>query len=129
LRELVELNRYVHDFSAAMWTCGAVAVWLVVRAARRDEDALPSLAGVAMGLHWVTVPSLVIALASGGIRAAAYTSYEFTGPVTSSLVAILAVKHVVFAAVVAWGLWVHVAARRLARDVSTSTRWGEGSEG
>jgi uncharacterized membrane protein len=129
LRELVELNRYVHDFSAAMWTCGAVAVWLIVRAARRDEDARPGLVGVATGLFWVTVPALVIALASGGVRAATYTSYEYTGPVTSALVAILTVKHVAFTAVVAWGLWVHVAARRLARGVSTPKRWGEGSEG
>jgi uncharacterized membrane protein len=129
LSELVELNRYVHDFSAAMWTCGVVAVWLIVRAARRDDDARPGLAGAALALGWVTIPSLAIALVSGGIRAAAYTSYEYTGPMTSSLVIILAVKHVVFTAVVAWGVWVHVAARRLAKGVSTPRRWGEGSEG
>ena len=129
MRELVELNRYVHDFSAAMWTCGAVVVWLISRAARRDAAALPGLAGVARGLHWVTIPALVIALASGGVRAATYTSHEYTGPVTSALVAILAVKHVAFAAVVVWGLWVHAAARRLSNEGSTPARRDEGSGG
>jgi uncharacterized membrane protein len=125
---LVELNKYVHDFSAAMWTCGAVVIWLISRAARRDAAALPGLAGVARSLHWVTIPALVISLVSGGVRAATYTSYEYTGAITSGLIAILAVKHVVFAAVVIWGLWVHAGARRLAKGVSIPRRWGEGSE-
>ncbi|MHC4505325.1 MAG: hypothetical protein ACYTFI_18640 [Planctomycetota bacterium] len=116
MNELVELNRYLHDFTAAMWTCGAVAVWLLCRAARRSQAAARELARVAVRLQWVTIPSLAVTLVSGGVRAAAYTGYEYQGPITGAVVTILVAKHAVFVAVVAWGVWVHVAARRLARE-------------
>ena len=128
VNELVELNRYLHDFTAAMWTCGSVAVWLLLRAARRRAGAARELARVAVRLQWVTIPSLAVTLVSGGVRAAAYTGYEYQGPITGAIMAILVAKHVVFLAVVTWGVWVHVTARRLAREADDAGT-GTGGEG
>ena len=29
VRELLELNRYLHDFTAAMWVSGSILIWLI----------------------------------------------------------------------------------------------------
>jgi ABC-type Co2+ transport system permease subunit len=116
----VELNKYLHDSSAAMWICLAIVTWLLCRLARRADAAAHELAVVAAGLGSLMTPALVVALATGGARAAAYTTYEYRGEITGTMIAILAVKHAIFAASVAWGVWVLVAARRLRR------RTGEG---
>ncbi len=120
MSELVALNRYAHDFAAAMWVCGSFLIWLSCREIRRSTlpaEAARSLAHLASRLVWLTIPSLVVTLVSGGVRAAAYVSYEYTGEITGRLIAMLAVKHVVYAAVVTWGIWVHVASRRLRRRI------------
>ncbi len=116
MRELLELNRYVHDFTSAMWFCGSILMFLMVREARRLDasvEAGRAVLRVAGRIGYLTVPSLLITLVSGGVRAVTFTTYEYVGEVTSALVAILVVKHVLFAAIVTWGIWVHVTRRKL----------------
>jgi uncharacterized membrane protein len=116
LQELLELNRYAHDFTAAMWVCGSILIWLICREANRTAapgEVVQVLRRLAGGIGLITVPSLVIALASGGVRAATFTRYEYAGEITSSLITMLVVKHVIFAMLIAWGIWVHVRSRRL----------------
>lgn len=116
MRELVELNRYVHDFSAAVWVSGSVVIWLLCREIRQLgslSEATRALGRVARRFAFLTIPALIVTLATGGIRAAAYSSYEHTGEITAAMVAVLVAKHIAFAAFVAWGLWVHTASRKL----------------
>ena len=110
MKVLIDINRYMHDFAAAMWVCGSILMWLLLQERRRGP-ALPDVAGVLAGitrkLRFVTIPSLFLSLATGGLRAATFVRYENPGEVTAATVMALVVKHVVFAGLVAWGLWVH----------------------
>ena len=118
MRALIELNRYLHDFTSAMWLCGSILLWLIWREARRQE-ASPEvgrvLGGLTARLWFLTLPALAIALGSGGIRAATFAEYEYVGDITKSVIVMLVAKHVVFAALVVWGVWVHQKSRRVRR--------------
>ena len=114
MTELIGLNRYLHDFTAAMWVCGCILMWLLLREARglgAATDARSAVLRVAGKLRAVTVPSLAVSWATGGVRAATFARYEHVGDITAATVAMLVAKHVVFTALVAWGLWVHWQAR------------------
>ena len=107
MKELIDLNRYLHDFASAMWVCGCIVMWLLCREAARAEPARDALLRVARALRLATLPSLLVALASGGVRAATFTSHEHVGDLTGATIAILIVKHIFFTAVVGWGLVIH----------------------
>lgn len=124
MRELLELNRYAHDFGAALWVSGSLLIWLLCREVmQRDAfpDARQALLHFARKLSYLTVPALIIALLSGGIRAVTFKKYEYVGEITQSLVTLLIVKHVIFAAVIGWGVWMHARARHLGSSWSGST--------
>ena len=110
MKELIEINQYLHDFASAMWVCGSILMWLLLREYGR-EGAFPDARGTVMRiagkLRFLTIPALLVTLASGGVRAGTFAGYEHSGEVTTSAIVTLAAKHVVFAAFVAWGLWVH----------------------
>jgi len=115
LRELVELNRYLHDFASALFFAGSLVIYLVWRESRRDgcsAETRQALHGAAAGMWYLTIPSLVIALASGGVRAATFTKYEYVGEITNSIIIILIAKHIFYTIFVAGGIWVHWKARR-----------------
>lgn len=117
LQELLELNRYMHDFTAAMWVCGSILIWLLCREAIRldvQSETVRVLRRLAGKISLITIPSLLIALASGGVRAVTFKRYEYVGEITTPLITILVVKHVLFALFVAWGVWMHVRSRKLA---------------
>lgn len=121
MKELLELNRYLHDFSSAMWVCGCILVWLLWREARRggtSPETADTLLRFACNLSYLTIPSLLVSLASGGVRAATFASHEHVGPVSGGTIAILAVKHVFFTILVVWGIRVHWRSRGLRRQVS-----------
>lgn len=110
MKELIAINRYVHDLSSAMWICGSFLMWLLDRESRRQAaspDAQRALMRLARKLRCLTLPALLITLATGGVRAATFARYEHPGEITTSTIATLVVKHVLFTFVVAWGLWVH----------------------
>ena len=110
MSELVHTNRYVHDFASALWICGTILMWMIERRPRAEgvgQETLTVLARLARQLWFITVPALVVSLASGGVRAATFARYEHPDEITASTVSILVAKHVVFAALVVWGVWVH----------------------
>ncbi len=116
MRELLELNRYAHDFGAALWVSGSLLLWLLCREVMNHDpvaEARRALLRFAGKLSYLTVPALVIALASGGVRALTFRKYEYVGEITQSLITLLIVKHVLFLAVIGWGIGMHVRARRL----------------
>lgn len=110
MTELVHLNRYLHDFTSAMWVCGSILMWMVWRESQRDGVSAETGAMVerlVSKMTYLTIPALLITLASGGVRAFTFARYELVGEVTTSIVAGLVVKHILFALFVAWGVWIH----------------------
>lgn len=110
MRELVELNRYLHDFASAVWIVGSIVLWMLMKEWRRDgivaETALV-IARIAGQMRTITIPALIITLCSGGVRALTFSKYEYVGEITTSVIVSLAVKHVVFALIIGWGVWIH----------------------
>ena len=107
---LIDLNIYLHDFTSAMWVCGSILMWMLMRDATSGDasrDVTEALYRFAVRLRVLTIPSLCITLASGGIRAATFSTYEHAGPITTSVIVFLIIKHIAFAAFVAWGVWIH----------------------
>jgi uncharacterized membrane protein len=122
LRLLVDLNGFLHDFTSALFFCGSILLWFLLRESRRDgvlPETRQALSRLARKLWSVTLPSLIVALATGGVRAATFAEYEYAGEITGTIVTALVVKHIVFTAFVAWGIWVHWKMRKsppFARD-------------
>ncbi len=110
MRELIELNRYLHDFASAVWIVGSIVLWMLMKEWRRDgilaETALV-IARMAGQMRTITIPALIITLCSGGVRALTFSKYEYVGEITTSVIVSLAVKHVVFALIIGWGVWIH----------------------
>lgn len=122
MRLLVDLNGFLHDFTSALFFCGSILLWFLLRELSRGS-VLPetgqALSRLARKLSSVTLPSLIIALATGGVRAATFAEYEYTGEITGAIITALVVKHIVFTAFVACGIWVHWKMRKgppFARD-------------
>ncbi len=116
MREILELNRYAHDFTSAMWVCGCILIWRLCTETKREgalAETKAVLSRLIGNLKALTLPSLVITLVSGGIRALTFSKYEYEGEITTSVIAVLIVKHVFFAAVVAWGTGIHWGSRRV----------------
>ena len=110
IREMIDLNRYLHDFTSAMFVCGAIMMWLSLREIGRctiSGYARRTILEVGRKAFAYTIPSLVISLISGGVRASTFAQYEHVGPVTQQTIVLLAVKHIFFVVVVAWGVRQH----------------------
>lgn len=120
LRELIDINRYLHDFTSALWLIGCLLLWMLWRESRRSGIAAETtvvLARLAAHLRVLTLPALLVALGSGGIRAATFARYEHVGEITDATIGILVAKHIAFAVLVAWGIWVHWKSRAMASPV------------
>ena len=91
VKELIDINRYLHDFTSAMWICGSILLWLMLRESRRGVSAevVRTLGRLSATMVYVTVPSLIVSLASGGVRAMTFEKYEHVGEVTSSVITML----------------------------------------
>lgn len=128
MRELVELNRYLHDFASALFFAGSLLIYILWRESPRGErssETREALAGVSGKMWYLTVPSLVIALASGGVRAATFAEYEYVGEVTGSIITLLVVKHVLYTAIAGWGIRVHWKARSGAKPAPVVSQNGK----
>lgn len=111
MRELLELNRYAHDFTAAMWVCGSILIWMLCREVKIQNivsDTLRTFARTTRKISFITIPSLFIALGSGGVRALTFKDYEYNGEITRELIIMLIVKHALFTAFIIWGIVIHV---------------------
>ncbi len=110
IKELIEMNRYLHDFTSALWVCGSILLWMLRRELMRTElssETRTVLARLVGKLFPITLTALAVTLASGGIRALTFAEYEHVGAITTLTIVTLVVKHVAFTAFVAWGLWIH----------------------
>ena len=114
MREVANLNAYLHDFTSALWVCGSVLLFWLGRELRPLEPASATAAvlrRLVIQLKRLTVPGLIITLLSGGGRALMFERWEYGAPLTRDVVMLLIVKHIFFAGVVGWGVWVHAKVR------------------
>jgi hypothetical protein len=118
---IVDLNGYLHDFTSALWIVGSILLLMMRRETRKpdvSDGTLVVLARLARTIRRISVPALVITLCTGGVRAATFAHYEHPGEVTRSIIVMLIVKHVIFTAVIAWGVWIHLKSRSISTDRS-----------
>lgn len=105
----------MHDFSAACWTVGAVLIWrLLARSASGEAAGLQ--AATLRDLVQTMRISVVGIVGFGAVRLWAYNSFEYMRESGDAQLYLLAIKHVLFTAVVVFGI---VAYRRAARFIRT----------
>jgi uncharacterized membrane protein len=110
MKELIDINRYLHDFTSALWVSGSILLWLLLREARPSDvgvEARRMLGRLGRLVMRITIPAFVLSLATGTVRAATFSKYEHIGEITQATITILVVKHIAFTALVAWGVWLH----------------------
>lgn len=112
----VMMNNYTHDLATAVFAVSALAAWLIVRsrAALKAPEAVRPLVRGLLRAGWI---SLAATLALGGVRAAAYRTYEWSEAVGSAQVPALVVKHVILVALVLLGVRALLLARRELRSL------------
>ena len=96
------------------WKTLGLLLWWLGRELRALEPVSPTSAAlrlIVLKMKRLTVTSLVLALLFGVGRALMFERYEYGAPLTHGIVILLIVKHIFFAGIVAWGLWVHITVR------------------
>lgn len=119
MAQLVLLNNFLHDFSAAMWLAATLVLWLVLRDCRSSTDLdVRSVAIVKAMLRWMGL-SLVGIVILGGIRALAYRAYEWNAAAGDSQITLLLVKHAAFTVFFIPGVVMIARARKLLRGMAS----------
>ncbi|MBI2930242.1 MAG: hypothetical protein HYY16_01205 [Planctomycetes bacterium] len=146
---LIQLNNYLHDFSAALWVATLLCGVLLRRAHSKTQEengekgeqggdrgfsvpmgqkhpgpptaiasppsVCPCLFSTFRALSRLFWASLAGVVLFGVVRALAYAKFEWVDALGASQVALLAIKHAIFAlAVVAGIIWWRRAQRRMA---------------
>jgi len=109
---LVLLNNFLHDFSAAAWIFGAVILGAILRDSSSIGDCRQLAARIVSLVSLAMRVSLAGIVLFGGVRALAYRRYEWNDAAGEGQVPLLIAKHVLLAAVFAWGLVYYVKARK-----------------
>ena len=107
---LIDLNRYLHDFTSALWVAGSILIWVMMKEASKPDagqETIGVLTRLIAQVRSMTIPCLVITLCSGGVRAFTFEEHEVVGDITTPIIITLIIKHIAFTAVVSWGIWVH----------------------
>lgn len=109
---LVLLNNFMHDFSAAGWLVGSVLLWSILRRTFDAQEARSAVSGIVQLIVTTMRISFVGIVVFGGVRMAAYTTYEWNEAAGDSQITLLIVKHVLLAGVFFWGLIHYLRARK-----------------
>jgi len=97
----VMLNNFLHDFSAAWWmVCAILLRYSLARRAFDNRDSVSVLAFLCNSM----LASLAGIVVFGAVRLWAYRRFEWIEAAGVNQVKVLAVKHVLFAAAVVFGL-------------------------
>ncbi len=105
-----DLNRYLHDFTSALWVAGSILIWLMMREGTTSEpgpETQTILARLISQVRFMTIPALVLTLCTGGVRAVTFEQYELVGDLNNAVIATLIIKHIAFTIFVSWGIWIH----------------------
>ena len=93
----------MHDFSAAGWLFCSLLLWQIMPAAKR-EAPVDIVVKIVRRIRLFMQLSLAGIIVFGIVRMMAYRQYEWNTEAGEGQVVLLAVKHIVFAAIFVCGL-------------------------
>ena len=105
---LVILNNFLHDLAAAMWFCGSITLFLIVR---QSEKLKPQTFNTfAKDLFHqvkrITNYSLAVIFLGGIVRALNYQKYEWVEALGRGQVTLLIIKHILLFGIVITGIYI-----------------------
>jgi putative copper export protein len=115
------LNRFLHDFSAALWVACVVHIFLVRRAAARKLcEGAPPCRTIQFTFHWLSRLFWLCLLGTlffGAIRAFFYRRFEWQTSLGEPQITFLIVKHILFFALVCIGIAYWLSTKRFIRNL------------
>ena len=105
---LVLLNNFLHDFSAAGWIFCTVLLWVFLR----NNNPQDSISSDTKNLLKITLMLMRLSLAGivifGIIRALAYKTYEWSAAAGEGQIWLLIIKHIILAVVFFAGVKLYI---------------------
>ena len=114
MKEIASLNAYLHDFTSALFICGSILLWWLGKELRFLEpgsSAAAPMRRIVLRLKRITIAGLALSILFGIGRALMFERYEYGAELNRRILLVLIIKHLVFAGIVVWGLWVHATVR------------------
>ena len=108
----------MHDFSAAGWIFGGVALFMMVRKIPAQKQIGPAVMDVLKAMRLLMRFCLFGIIVFGIIRTVAYQTYEWNELAGDSQVTLLIVKHIFFTVIFIYGLAYYMKAGKLLRKVT-----------
>lgn len=113
MANLVLLNNFLHDFSAAGWIFCTFLLWRMMQEGGTHNGALSTLLRTIRQLMLYSAAGIVL---FGIIRALAYRTYEWNEAAGRAQITLLIVKHIILAGVFAWGVYYYRRAGRFLQE-------------
>lgn len=116
---LITLNNFIHDLAAAMWLCGTLIIYVIVKRGLEIDQAEATnfVRRVYKTFSRVTNLSLAVVLLGGVVRAFAYRKYEWAPALGRDQVTLLVIKHILLAVIVLAGIWIQTTANRKVKRI------------
>jgi uncharacterized membrane protein len=108
----------MHDFSAAGWIFGGVALFVILRKIHAQKQIDPAVIDVLKTMRLLMRYCLFGIVFFGLIRTVAYKTYEWNELAGTSQVTLLIAKHIFFTVIFIYGLAYYVKAGKLLRKVT-----------
>ena len=102
MANLILLNNFLHDFSAAGWIFSTVLLWRIMKLSINHNLLTHEILRTIRKLMLISVGGIVI---FGAVRAFAYTTYEWNAAAGDAQITLLIVKHILLTAVFAIGIF------------------------
>jgi len=111
---LITLNNFIHDLAVAVWFSGTVLALIIMQEGLKQGTAgiKDFAAKAAQRMCRIANISLIIVIAGGVVRAFAYKKYEWVNALGRGQIHLLIIKHLLFALIVAVGLYIQIRLRR-----------------
>jgi len=116
MANLVLLNNFLHDFSAAGWIFCTVILWQLFR--KSISLDVPT-ADILRTIRQLMILSLIGIVVFGITRALAYEKYEWNEAAGDAQVKLLIIKHIILTVVFMWGVYYYRKAGKFLQE-STS---------
>lgn len=116
---LITLNNFIHDLAAAVWFCGTLIIFIIVReGVKRDRVEVNNfIKNVYKRLLWITRISLAMVLLGGLIRAFSYRKYEWAAALGRNQVDLLIIKHLLLGVIVLAGIYIQIRVSRKVKEI------------
>lgn len=102
MANIILLNNFLHDFSAAGWIFCTVLLWQIMKLNIKHDVLTHEILLLIRKLMLISAAGIVI---FGLVRALAYKTYEWNAAAGDAQITLLIVKHIILAAVFGAGVF------------------------